>query len=403
MSPPSLTAFRSFLLPMVAVLILAGCTSGAPQKPSADRPPLKDLVRHDDDHQHHDDELLVLDPPADYESRLPALGLSIIEIVDLPGIGSKLYRLRIEDGAHPFHARDAHLDEHPEVVADVHHHFEQHQQGKNSRPLYTGRVAIQWGMPAASCGDGIRLGQVDGGVDLRHPAFKNRDVTFRSFHLKGQKPAAFPHGTAVASILVGSPEWGGLLPAASLSAANVFHARKKGKARASTVSILKAVSWLITRNVQVINFSIGGSDNKVLEKAIAIAVSKGAVLVASAGNNGPFTKKKSYPGAHPSVIAVAASDPFGRSARFSSAGDYVEFTAPGVGIWSAVPGGGKAMSGTSFSSPIVAAYTAAAIRYTGVKGLTPVRNFFKANARQQGKRSWDKYTGWGIVHLKRPC
>ncbi len=61
-----------------------------------------------DPHPHHSEELLVLDPPANYLQHLPDLGLEILDVTDLPGIGSKLHHLRILDGAHPFEARDKH-------------------------------------------------------------------------------------------------------------------------------------------------------------------------------------------------------------------------------------------------------------------------------------------------------
>ena len=58
--------------------------------------------------------------------------------------------------------------------------------------------------------------------------------------LAGQKMSSISHGTAVASMLVGSKKYGSLLPGAHLSAANVFHRTKKGRSRASAKSILKA-------------------------------------------------------------------------------------------------------------------------------------------------------------------
>ncbi|MEK9723912.1 MAG: S8 family serine peptidase, partial [Rhodospirillaceae bacterium] len=122
-------------------------------------------------------------------------------------------------------------------------------------------------------------------------------------------------------------------------------------------AILQAVDWLIGEKVSIINMSIGGGANALIAKAVSHATAKGIIVIASAGNYGPFAKKKNYPG---DVIAITAVDRFERNARFASTGDYIEFAAPGVDIWTAVPGGGKAMSGTSFAAPIVTAYAAAA-------------------------------------------
>ena len=67
----------------------------------------------------------------------------------------------------------------------------------------------------------------------------------------------------------------------------------------------------------MINLSLGGpNDDKAQDLAINYARSKGAVVVAAAGNNhgpartcgGPGTNATSYPGASTGVIAVGAID-----------------------------------------------------------------------------------------------
>ncbi|MFP6712328.1 MAG: S8 family serine peptidase [Rhodospirillales bacterium] len=274
---------------------------------------------------------------------------------------------------------------------------------KKADRSYTSRRAANWNKASLKCGQGIRLGMIDGSVDTKHPTFKGSNLKYRSFHLKGQTAGAIRHGTAVANVMIGNWRWGGLLPKANLFAANVFHKRKKGKSRASTKSVLLAINWLTKLRVDVINFSIGGSYNSLIAHAIEKAHKSGIILIASAGNSEPFTKKKSYPAAYKQAVAIAASDRFNRTAKFSSAGSYVEFTAPGVRIWTAVPGGGRAMSGTSFSAPIVSSLVAAALKTEGIQDLESVRGYLRSHAKDRGKEGWDKYTGWGIVGIKPLC
>lgn len=52
----------------------------------------------------------------------------------------------------------------------------------------------------------------------------------------------------------------------------------------------------------------------------------------------------------------------------------------------AIPGGGKAMSGTSFSSPLVAVYSAAAIKYKKITHRNSLRAYFKKIAKARGKK-----------------
>ncbi len=275
--------FRYSLFDLL-VVALAACAQTA-QDPL---PPVHELTKHEDDHQHHEDELLVLDPPADHLRDLPSLGLSVIDVTHLDGFGSHLYHLKIDNGAHPFHARHLHSQKHPNVLVDVHHRFEQHQQQRRRRVdiSYTSPRSANWGKPAATCSKGIKIGVVDGGVDMRHAAFKGPKLSFKSFHRKGERIGAFDHVTAVAFMIVGLPKWGGLLPGAQLYVANVFHLNSKGQPRASAKGILQAVNWLIKQDVHVINFSIGGSNNVLMKKAVDEAHQRGIVLASSARNTG---------------------------------------------------------------------------------------------------------------------
>ncbi len=386
-----ITRFVGFLAIFLSAALINGCTLTAPE-PSASA---------EAEHPHDEDELLVLDPPADYLRHLPDLGIEIIDVTDLPGIGSKLYHLLVTDGAHPFDARDKHQRKFPDVVVDAHHHYEPHAAKTDKN--YNARKAANWASVTENCGKGIRIGVIDSMVQVEHPAFKDGKITYRSFHLKGQKPANSAHGTAVTSIIVGRDEWGGLLPGAEIVAANVFHMGKKGNPVGSAKSIVRAIDWMIENEVPIVNISLGGGPNALISKAIEHAAARGMILIASAGNSGPFSKKKNYPGAYSPVIAITAIDRFDRNASFASSGFYIEFAAPGVGIWTAVPGGGKAMSGTSFSAPIVTSYAAAAMKHLNLKTANDLRGYLQKYALDRGKPGRDRYTGWGIVQPPPAC
>jgi subtilisin family serine protease len=375
-------------------ILIVGCeTASPPSSPITEAP-----------HPLDSDELLVLDPPVDYLRHLPDLGLEIIDVTDLPGMGSKIYHLRILDGSHPHSSRKQHSERFPDVVVDAHHHFEHHARKKKKiDKTYTARKATKWTSEKATCAKGMRVGVIDGVVDVKHKAFKGTKITYRSFHLKSEKLANSGHGTAVTSIITGRGTWGGLLPGVEIVAANVFHRGGNGKPVGSAKSIVRAIDWMIHQKVPIINLSLGGGPNALISKAIDHAAAKGVILIASSGNGGPFSKKKSYPGAYPAVIAITAVDRYQRNARFATSGKYIDFAAPGVDIWTAVPGGGKPMSGTSFAAPVVSAYAAAAWKHLGVKTATELRTYLKKHAQDRGKPGRDRYTGWGIVQLPPIC
>jgi subtilisin family serine protease len=172
------------------------------------------------------------------------------------------------------------------------------------------------------------------------------------------------HGTHVAGTIagLGRPINGtavyGVAPKARLMPVKVLDEQGGG----SVSSIVEGINWATSHGAQVINMSLGAPEGSPsLRRAIQRALSRGVTVVAASGNEGP-DNGPSYPAAYPGVIAVAASDPNDRLAKFSSRGDYVSFIAPGVKILSSIPGGKYAeLSGTSMACPHVSGLAALAV------------------------------------------
>ncbi|MDV7338228.1 S8 family serine peptidase [Terasakiella sp. A23] len=379
-------------LALSCALLVSNCTS---------LPDDHSILSHDNHPMDHD-ELIVLDPPKDYVRHLGDLGLEVVEVHKLESVGETLYHLRITDGAHPYEGRDKHKEKFPDVLVDAHHLYE-HQARKVDKS-YTARKAAKWNKESRTCSNGIQIGMIDGFVDTSHPAFNGTKITTKNFFYKGKQTANTGHGTAVASVMAGHAPYSGVLPGAEIVAANVFHAGSKGKPIGGTISIMRAIDWLVSQNVPIINMSIGGSKNALIQRAIKHADEKGIIVVGSAGNSGPFSKKINYPSAYPSVIAITAVDRDNRNARFATAGKYIDFATPGVNIWTAhLKKGGKAMSGTSFAAPIFTAYAAAAMQHHKVKSTNDIKSYFKKYAKDTAEIGHDKYTGWGVVLVPPIC
>ncbi len=126
-----------------------------------------------------------------------------------------------------------------------------------------------------------------------------------------------------------------------------------------TLTIARAIRYAADRGVDVINLSLGSSqEDTYLRQAIDYALSKGAIVVAAAGNDG--CDCVAYPGNYPEVIAVGASSSDGTVAKFSSYGDNLSIVAPGSDMQ--LPGWTKLAptnsyvphySGTSFAAPYI--------------------------------------------------
>jgi hypothetical protein len=193
------------------------------------------------------------------------------------------------------------------------------------------------------------LGLIDGGVATAQPVFEGIDI-----HQHGCGGAVIPsaHGTGVASLMVGrSPRFGGAAPGASLYAADVYCGKPTGGA---VDAIAEALQWLTGERVPVINFSLVGPPNTLLQQVIARAVARGFLIVAAVGNDGPAASPL-YPAAYPGVVGVTAVDGRWRVIFEAERGPQVMFAAPGADIpVAALPGGFESARGTSFAAPLVA-------------------------------------------------
>ena len=264
---------------------------------------------------------------------------------------------------------------------------------------------IGWPELRAACGSGVRLGMIDTPVAVDHPAFLGQQVTHRSFLADDKQPALASHGTAVAALLVGSPDtdgFGGLLPQASLLAGSIFERRPGGRTVGNLFALLKAMEWMAEEHVDVLNLSLETGENRVLSQALDRAAAAGMVLTAAAGNGGAEARP-AYPAAHPAVLAATALDPGLNPYRYANHGSYIDFAAPGVRLWTAVPGGGQLQSGTSFAVPFLTAVVAAQMSNGIDADPQEIRRSLLPGARDLGAPGKDVVFGWGLLRLSPTC
>jgi subtilisin family serine protease len=183
-----------------------------------------------------------------------------------------------------------------------------------------------------------------------------------------------------------------------LFAAEVFDQTDEQGEFASTVSLIKALNWLITEQVSVINISLAGPPNRLLETALARVRERGVLAIAAAGNGGPMAQPM-YPAAYPEVVAVTATDNRGRAFRLANRGEYVDIAAPGVNVRHAQAGGGyAASSGTSYAVPFV---TVAAARLLQSNSEPAVMlDALYASAIDIGAPGRDQIYGYGQLQFQ---
>lgn len=341
-------------------------------------------------------EVLVGNPPPGFVGLITPLGYQIIESIELDGLGLGMVVLRIPRGKTVPEAVRELTQRFPGSAIDANHNFSAQARATHAR------AAMKWKNASATCGRKVRIGMIDSGVDVNHSALKGQHITFRSFHSKGRKPGPKVHGTAVATMLVGKPKWGGLLPGAHLLAASMFETKKNGQKSGSGRALLMSLNWLAKSKVHAVNLSVAGTDNKVLRLAFSKANKIGMVLVAAAGNWGR-SDKPAYPAAYKPVLAVTATNSRKKIYSHANRGSYIDFAAPGVQIFTAVPGGTKVMSGTSFASPYITALLASEIAFTGRKRSSALRAALGRVSIDLGRKGKDTVFGYGFVNIKPRC
>jgi len=201
----------------------------------------------------------------------------------------------------------------------------------------------------------LRVGLIDSGVDTRHPALANAIV-----QVHGCDDAAHPaaHGTAVASLMVGQQApFRSALPRATLFAGDAYCDAPTG---GSVEAIARELAWLARSHVAVVNISLVGPPNQILQRLVARAVAQGMLIVAAVGNDGPAAPPL-YPASWPGVVGVGAVDGKLRLLPEGARGPQVMFVAPGADMAAAANGaqGFVPVRGTSFAAPFVAGLLAA--------------------------------------------
>lgn len=148
---------------------------------------------------------------------------------------------------------------------------------------------------------------------------------------------------------------------------------------------------------KIINMSFGTQNSDVLTDSIEYAVSKGKIVVAAAGNYSSTTLY--YPASYENVISVGSVGADGVVSDFSQKNSGIDVTAPGENIYVySVSGELKQASGTSFSTPEVAALTACMLELDPTLDFDGIYSLLTSTADDKGDAGRDNSYGYGIVN-----
>jgi subtilisin family serine protease len=305
-------------------------------------------------------------------------------------------------------------------------------------PLYAD-AAKQWGLRLGTWSIGLSAGPrptiaiLDSGIDSTHEEWRANGVlvfprsTFRRVD-RAEDISVFGHGTHVAGIAAAPANGVGVVgvspaggdPSDPYTSKVIPVQISDSQGRSTDSTMMRGIRWAVNHGAKVINISSGGPGySQAFQDTIDWAFRRGALIVASVGNEGDQENFLNYPAGYDHVIGVGAECDrvvdvnFGcpvafARAKWSNSNASVDVIAPGVNVASSIPlavadgrfaPGYGLKDGTSMAAPYVAG--AAALVFGAHPGATPfqVTRLLESTAYRavtgQLRTSTD---GWGQVN-----
>ncbi|MGH3078133.1 MAG: S8 family peptidase [Gaiellaceae bacterium] len=317
-----------------------------------------------------------------------------------------------------------------------------------------------WGSGLGTAGQGVKIGIIDTGVDASHPFLAPAGYTMPPGFPRGQTrftsakvivarafappgatsrfardafdPEESSHGTHVAGIAAGNNGTdapgdrtvSGVAPRAYIGNYKALVRTDVGLSpNGNSPELVAAIEAAVRDGMDIINLSLGEPEieptRDLVARALDAAAAAGVVPVVAAGNDfgsvGPGSV--SSPGSSARAITVAAAEIGGPPstavlADFSSVGPTAislrmkpDVSAPGVDIFSSVPSGWTASSGTSMASPHVAGAAALLVQrhpgWTVAQVKSALVQTGTALSDERGRALGPQFQGGGLVSLAR--
>jgi subtilisin family serine protease len=189
-------------------------------------------------------------------------------------------------------------------------------------------------------GKNVKIALIDTGVDLNHPDLKGQISPANNFtgHISKEFSGDL-HGTAVAGIIAARANNGigivGVAPDSRVIAIKACWPHKQGmfQATCNSLTLALAINRAIKMGVDILNLSLGGPPDPLVDRLIDAAIAKGiTVIAADPGIDGAGQR---FPASMKNVIAAATTRWLSKETERSKQNHTI--TAPGIDILTTIP------------------------------------------------------------------
>ncbi|MFD2671460.1 S8 family serine peptidase [Marinicrinis sediminis] len=159
-------------------------------------------------------------------------------------------------------------------------------------------------------GKGTTIAILDSGISNHSDLNMNNLISFVDFtHDNKEMYDDNGHGTAITGIIAGDGEYQGIAPDTKYIIIKVLDEENQ----ADYNSLMQSINWILLNHekyeIDIINISLGiqsyiSHENISLERKIQEMLDHGLIVVAAAGNSGPYEDTITFPGSIPGIISV---------------------------------------------------------------------------------------------------
>lgn len=331
---------------------------------------------------------------------LPALGFTVIHFRAQQGFSSETLQHELQQviaAAEMSEPRRSQLQSAVQQTLTPHYIYAAQTAASSANSAATPGSALQ---QKTWCQAPVKIGMVDTLIETSHPGFAKSQLVQREFVTDAlTQPVA--HGTAVAGLLVAQQQnFESLAPNAQLYNGAIFYRQGDLHQGAALMPLLQALNWLAEQQVKVINLSLTGPANSLLQTAVEKLSERDIVLVAAAGNDGPMAGVL-YPAGYEQVLAVTAVNQQRQLYRWANQGAHIELSALGVRVMTTRHNGAVGPeTGTSMAAPVVTAAAACLWAQSPQLSAQQLRQQLQRMAQDLGEKGRDPQFGYGLVATK---